>query len=175
MHAKQVFELLVHEHSPMLLAYLRTQIQQRDVVDELFQETMLVAWRRLDSFDKSKSFAPWLRGIARNLLLEHYRKTKREYLLPNDEAADMLDHYMLQFDQAEGDNWQEKIAPLKHCVSRLPDNYRDAVELRFLHDQKPAAIRLRLGIGEEALKKRLQRAKKLLFECMQLTLAKGAI
>lgn len=46
--AKLAFEILARENSRMLTAYLRTLVDDESVVDDLFQESMLVAWRRLD-------------------------------------------------------------------------------------------------------------------------------
>ena len=43
-------------------------------LDDIFQEVLVVAWRRLPEYDRKRSFGPWLRGIARNLVMEHHRK-----------------------------------------------------------------------------------------------------
>ena len=73
-HAKKLFEALVREHADMLLVYLRSALGNVPDVDDLFQETMVIAWRRLDDFDETRPVGPWLRGIARKLLQSHYRK-----------------------------------------------------------------------------------------------------
>ncbi|QKK08025.1 MAG: hypothetical protein HND58_07435 [Planctomycetota bacterium] len=69
-----IFEILVRENAAMLTAFLRSSLHDPSDVDDLFQETMVVAWRRIDDYDRSRPFGPWLRGIARNLVLAHYRK-----------------------------------------------------------------------------------------------------
>ncbi len=43
--AKLAFEIIARENSRMLTAYLRTLVDDESVVDDLFQESMLVAWR----------------------------------------------------------------------------------------------------------------------------------
>ena len=48
----------------MLTVFLRSRVNDEAAVDDLFQETMLVAWKRLDECDLSRPFGPWLRGIA---------------------------------------------------------------------------------------------------------------
>ncbi len=45
--AETVFEILVRENADMLVTYLRAMVWNAAAVDDLFQETMLVAWRRL--------------------------------------------------------------------------------------------------------------------------------
>ena len=49
--AKKLFEALVREHADMLTVYLRSAVGNQTDVDDLFQETMVIAWRRLDDFD----------------------------------------------------------------------------------------------------------------------------
>src|SRR4030095_1216705 len=72
--ARQVFEILVHEHADMLTAFLRSLVLDSSAIHDLFQETMLVAWRRLADYDRARPFGPWLRGIAGVLVMEHRRK-----------------------------------------------------------------------------------------------------
>jgi len=50
----------------MLTVFLRSRVNDEAAVDDLFQETMLVAWKRLDDCDLSRPFGPWLRGLDRN-------------------------------------------------------------------------------------------------------------
>ncbi|AWB65603.1 RNA polymerase factor sigma-70 [Saccharobesus litoralis] len=171
MQAKQVFEILMRENSQMLLTYLRATAKAPHLVDEIFQETMVTAWHKLDEFDSSRPFAPWLRGIAKNHLLCHYRKSKREMLLCNDEVLDFLEQHIHALEQTPGDSWDDKIAPLKDCIEQLPDKYRQAVEVRYIQEQKPMLAKLQLAISAEALKKRLQRAKQVLFDCLSKKIA----
>ena len=42
---KEVFEILMRENADMLLAFLRASVRDSHAVDEMFQETMVVAWR----------------------------------------------------------------------------------------------------------------------------------
>lgn len=166
LNAKQVFEILIRENSQMLLTYLRACVQSQHLVDELFQETMLTAWQKLDSFDQSRPFAPWLRGIAKKHMLTYFRHIKHEQLMCNEQALDYLDRAITQIDSQVGDNWQQKIAPLHSCIQQLPEKYRTVIEARYLHNQKPQAISAATLIAPETLKKRLQRAKKMLFSCL---------
>ena len=50
--AHAVFEILVRENAAMLTTYLRAAVRDAADVDDLFQEAMIVAWRRLGEFDR---------------------------------------------------------------------------------------------------------------------------
>lgn len=171
MQAEQVFEILVRENSQMLLTYLRASIGSTDLVDEIFQETLFTAWQKLETFDTSRPFGAWLRGIAKKHLLTHYRKSKREMLVCNEEILAILEQQIAILEKRPGDQWQDKIVPLKYCLEQLPNKYRQAVEARYIQEQKPAFIKLQLSITSEALKKRLQRAKQHLFQCLSSKIA----
>jgi RNA polymerase sigma factor (sigma-70 family) len=74
---REVFSVLVREHMDMLLTYVRSTVHDAATVEDIFQETMLVAWRRFDDYDQSRPLAHWLRGIARKLVIAHYRRLRR--------------------------------------------------------------------------------------------------
>src|SRR5438270_1992100 len=69
----------------------------RDAADELVQETWLRAVRCVGRFDPARGdFAGWLRGIAANLLRNHFRRARRErgrLLLPDETPARSADDH----------------------------------------------------------------------------------
>ncbi len=75
---RKIFEVFVRENEGALIAYIRTFTRDAQIAEDLFQETMLIAWRKFDEFDSRGSLSAWLRGIAKNLIRddvdEFYRK-----------------------------------------------------------------------------------------------------
>ena len=86
MQSKDLFEILVRENSRMLSVFLRAAGCSDNLMDDVWQETMIVAWEKLDTFDRSRPFGPWLRGIATRVLLANQR-TSRRLTLIGDESA----------------------------------------------------------------------------------------
>jgi len=165
--AKDLFEILVRENAGMLTAYLRAVVRNPSVVDDLFQETMLIAWRRLDDYDRTRPFGPWLRGIAAKLVLAHRRKASKDMLLCTEAVLEHLDHRLDQISRRPGDTWDEKVAALKDCLERLADSHRTAVELRYLRGLDVQGIAGRLAVSLDAVRKRLQRARSQLADCLR--------
>ena len=160
------FEIIARENSRMLTAYLRTLVDDESVVDELFQESMIVAWQRLDKCDLSRPFGPWLRGIARRLVLAHYRKRKA---LPIFLSETLLTHVDQQFESMAtrpGDTWDEKVAAIRECIAALSTSHRAAIKGRYFDEMRTLELATRLGISFEACKKRLVRARAILAECL---------
>lgn len=168
MKSQQVFEILMREQTVMLLTYLRAIVGNPTAVDDIYQETMLTAWNKLDSFDKNFSFGAWLRGIAKNHALAHFRRSKRDMLMCNDTILEYLDQQLLHIERQPGDSWQEKTKALHQCIEQLPVIYQQVIRLRYLQEQKTADVQLHVDMSKEALKKRLSRAKNKLFECLQV-------
>ena len=106
------FEILVRENTRTLTVFLRSLLDDEAAVDDLFQETMLVAWKRLDDCDLSRPFGPWLRGIAYRLVLAHYRKQKRSPLPLSDEVLEIVYEHFENIHTHPGDTWDEKIRAL---------------------------------------------------------------
>lgn len=165
--AQSVFEILVREHADMLAAYLRSLLYNASSVDDLFQQTMLVAWRRLDDFDRSRPFAPWLRGIAQRLVLEHHRRGKGKASAMDPAVLSELDERYNELERRPGDTFKEKTARLAECLQKLPEAMREAIDLVYARGMLMSAAAVSAGSSEEALKKRVQRARQLLGECVR--------
>jgi RNA polymerase sigma-70 factor len=171
MHARDLFEILVREHADMLTVYLRSVVRDPAAVDDLFQETMIVAWKTLDRFDKTRPFGPWLRGIAARLILAYRRKTAGGMLLCDEQTLAHLDQRLTSLARQPGDNLDEKLEGLRGCLAALPEPYRQAIELRYRQELPAATVAERLELSLEALKKQLQRGRARLLDCLQRKLA----
>lgn len=167
--AKKLFEALVREHADMLTVYLRSAVGNSADVDDLFQETMVIAWRRLDDFDQTRSFGPWLRGIAKKLVLAHHRNAPRRMCVPL--VLDRVEARLDQLTSRSGDTWDEKLDVLRACVDNLPDPYRRAVGLRYFQQKAIRQVSESMGLSPDTVKKRLQRARSLVLDCIERKLA----
>ena len=98
------------------MVYLRSLVRDQAAVDDLFQEAMVVAWRRLDECDLERPFGPWLRGIASRLVLAHYRKQKTAPMLLNESLLQVVDRHFENINLLAGDTWDDKVAALRVCI-----------------------------------------------------------
>ena len=164
---KNLFTALMHEHMDMLLTYIRATIHDSATVDDIFQEVMLVAWRRFDDYDPNRPLAKWLRGIARKLILAHFSSLKKRPIYCNDSVLQILDDRLTYIDRQPGDAWKNKLAALDTCLERLPLSLRECTELFYKGDYKTEEIAQTVHSTREAVKKRLQRARTLIADCLR--------
>jgi RNA polymerase sigma factor (sigma-70 family) len=167
LQSKELFEILVRENSRMLSVFLRAAGCDDQLIEDVWQETMIVAWEKLDTFDRSRPFGPWLRGIAARLLLANQRVGRRLTLIGDESALEYLSNELHRINQLSGDTLDEKLEALRDCVARLSDQDRQCIHLRFQQDLKPVAISDQVGVALETIKKRIARAKLRLQDCIE--------
>jgi RNA polymerase sigma factor (sigma-70 family) len=162
-----LFEILVRENADSLTAFLRASVDDPAAADDLFQETMLIAWRKIGEYDHARPFGAWLRGIARRMVLAYYRKAAREVSFSSERILDYLDQRMAQIDHQPGDTFDERIAALNDCVERLEPLYREPIELHYRQSRTSEWIADHLVTSKDAIQKRLQRARLQLAKCLE--------
>ncbi len=165
--ARTIFEILVRENQAMLMTYLRAIVRNPSAIEDLFQEVMLTAWQKLDEYDRTLPFGPWLRGIAARLVMAHFRKAKSDIILFESETLEYLDQQLDYISERPGDRWDEKISALMHCIEALSDHYRETINLRYFEQNSTRKISEILKTNSETIKKRLQRARAQLLECLK--------
>ncbi len=172
MESKHLFEILVREHIDSVRAFLLSSLRDPAQVEDLVQEAFLVAWRNLGRYDRALPFGPWVRGIASRLLWNHRRKEGRHRVTYVEDAE--LRAIELRFDrfsQLPGDTFEERIEALREGMRRLTDAQREAITLHYQHGMQCREIAERLGIGNEAVKKHLQRGRAALMRAIDDKLA----
>lgn len=168
MESQDLFEILVREHSDMVRAFLLSSVRDPGSVDDLVQETFLVAWRILDRYDRKLPFGPWVRGIAAKLLMNWRRKVGRAKVhFCDEESLNLLDRSFESFAGIRGDTFDEKLDTLRGCMVVLSASQRDAILLHYEHGMHCKEIAQRLDISVEAAKKLLQRGRASLLRCLE--------
>ncbi len=163
--AEVIFEVLIREHAPMLRVYLRSLVADPWLADDLFQETAIVAWRRLSDFDRSRPFGPWLRGIARRLALNATGKQPKQALAAID--PEIVETMCAAVDPRSADSFEALAAALRACVDDLPAPSAELVRGHYWGDLPISRMAGGVVRMTERLKKRLQRARAALLACLQ--------
>jgi RNA polymerase sigma factor (sigma-70 family) len=153
--AAEDFGLLYERRYPLIRGYLRRRIgAQPDLVLDLVAETFARALERRRQFDPKRGSATgWLLGIARHLLLDAARCGRVA-----DESRRRLGMERVLIDDAQLEAIErESQSELAQLLQALPDEQRQAVEIRVLGEEPYAAMATRIGCSEQVVRKRVSR------------------
>ena len=136
------FRTLVDRHQERVFGYLRGMVKDRDVANDLFQETFFRVIRALNkergSYTRQGKFLGWVLRIARNAALDHLRSRKKWQDLGTGEEGDESAWWDRLPDDApsalESVQDMEEADLLKACIDRLPPEQREVVLLRHESD-----------------------------------------
>lgn len=158
------FAILVKEHHRGLLAYATALTKESHTSRDIVQDAFVVAWRNLDTFDVTRDFGSWMRGIVRNKWRESLRKSSRQVA---------LDEETLEYLEAEAREWEQLrdqggvFAKLEGCLKKLPDTLSEAVKSFYYDGYSSDEAAAALDLQGATLRKRLERARTGLRECLQ--------
>jgi RNA polymerase sigma-70 factor len=163
-----LFEILMREHEAGLLAYVRACVDDDAAADDLVQETFLAAWRQLDQYDSARPFARWLRGIARNKILEYLRSTTTRWQHVRVLTPEALEEISAVFEPLthQGGTFSDCLDVLRDCLRALQARDHEIIQRTYRQEQTCWTIAEQMGQNVEAIKKRLQRARAQLRDCI---------
>lgn len=137
--------------------------------EDLTQEVFLKVYRSLNTFDVERgSFQSWMTALARNLLVDHFRRTRAEQTTGSLDAGwDGSDDMPALIDTVEGygpDPLQRSItgevqALVQKALLKVSPELREAVILRDLKDMDYKEIAEVLRIPEGTVKSRISRGR----------------
>ncbi len=124
------FESLVLKHQVRVRAFVRSLGVEPDWVDDIAQEAFIKAYKDWDSFDQSRSFGKWVRGIAANIVRNEIRKQARRRRLLHSG----LTHLLVDCHETTGDAPEPvAIEAVRICLCKLSSSSRAIVQGRY-HD-----------------------------------------
>lgn len=161
-----LFEVLIREHEFGLTAFLRAAGLDAASADDLAQDCFIAAWRQIDTYDRNRPFSAWLRGIAQHKLIDHYRHTEATTRRLDAQQLDAVSAEFARLIPGRGDAINDTLVALEDCLAALPVEDHDIVRHAYTDGLSCAAIAGQIGRTIEAVKKRLQRARASLRDCI---------
>jgi len=164
------WESVVRTHSRRVYNLCYRFTGRREEAEDLAQEVFLRVFRTLNSYDPNQgALGVWMHRVARNLLIDHYRATRRERLSVS------LDDEMPHLEQKESGAPQpdralaraELSAAVQQGLTRLSPELREAVILRDLQGLEYREIGQVLDIPEGTVKSRINRGRAELGKILQ--------
>ncbi|EGM69172.1 sigma-70 family RNA polymerase sigma factor [Shewanella sp. HN-41] len=164
----QAFEQLYLKHKGALYRYFVRQLGDKQLAEDLYQETWGRVIRAAVNYEVSAKFSTWLYRIAHNLLIDHVRSVKPVDLVGHDEGDAGLDAFAGKEQDKPDVQWQaaQKGLLLKACIGLLPQVQKEAFILNIEMGFTAAVISDIAGVTLEATKSRIRYAYQSLKDCV---------
>ena len=137
-------------HHEQTYRYIYAKVFDPALAEDLTGEVFIRMVTRLSTYqDTGVPFQAWLYRIARNLIVDHFRKTKRTFTVP-------LDHEWLQTKADEEPasllETQLTLERLQHALAQIDSEQAEVIRLRFMVGLPLKEVAKRLGKTEAAIK-----------------------
>lgn len=167
---RDLFVEQVREHHASLRGFVRSLGVNPLWVDDVAQEAFIIAYNRLEEFDQSRDFGAWLRGIARNLVINERRKDARRKRILSDNLTDVLLSTSSVPEEEEeelGDRGLAKVNALRECIKELPEKSLSLIQAKYEENSSALDIAETMGMKAPAVRKALERLRTTLRKCME--------
>jgi RNA polymerase sigma-70 factor (ECF subfamily) len=164
----EAFGVLVHRYERELYGYLRRYLGDSNLADDVFQNTFLQLYTKVDQYEAGRPVRPWLYTIATHQAIDALRRNSRHQALSldqkrqedfNGQIGQLLE--LLEapgpgpLDLLEGAERRQRV---RDAVAGLPDFLRQVVILAYYQGLKYREIAEILGIPVGTVKSRLHTA-----------------
>jgi RNA polymerase sigma-70 factor (ECF subfamily) len=162
-----VFELLMRRHNQRVYRVVRAVVKDEADVEDVMQQAYMNAFTHLHQFEDRSQFSTWLIRIALHEAFGRRRKTQRAETTTARNRSDVDNdpgEFMDTLTSPEADPERQAYAQELHrvleaAVDTLPDTYRIVFMLRDIEGLSTSETGQGLGLGDEAVKTRLHRAR----------------
>lgn len=161
-------EQIWYEFHARLRGFLVARTGSEQLADDIVQDVFVKVYGAIDSVRNEELIASWLFRIARNAMVDHYRRLRHEQPIDDGLGAAELP------DRAAPDPGQKLAENLPDMLESLPPRYREPLRLIAVEGltQAEMATRLQLSIsgGKSRVQRGRERLRRLLVECCDIEL-----
>lgn len=156
---QEAFRLIFERYSRPVISFIYDQVGDRDLADELTQETFVRAYRGLKSLRKETKLSTWLFGIAKNVARESLRARIRQNQhidLDDKQVLDLSDQSPIPSSQLLDKEFNEVV---QRSLALLDEDKRLVFTLKIFHQCSYEEIAEITGFSIPKLKTDLYRAR----------------
>ena len=131
-------EILIHRHKKRVYAYILMVVKDSELADDIFQDTFIkvINTLRTGTYKEEGKFIQWVMRIAHNLVIDHFRKSRRIPIVDN--CHDDFDIFeTLHYTDASIEDrliTQQVHTDLRKLVDYLPKEQREVLIMRHYAD-----------------------------------------
>lgn len=149
-----------------LRSAVRVLVRDRSELDDTFQTIALTLWRKFDSYDASRPFGAWARGVAVKEVLQARRESGRRPTPFSPEAVQAILEALDRQEAIQKDA-SGQFEALERCIEALPRRWRQLIDLRYADGLCLSDMATRINRTFAATQRDLSRARRQLADCVK--------
>lgn len=147
----EAFGLIYDHYMPMIYRFVLVKVGSKEDAEDISHQVFLKAWQNVNGqySERGFPFSSWLYQIARNSIIDHYRRIKPMSSLEDEEnTEELIDHARLDYkiDLKDSSN------KILEAIKKLKNIEADVVTMRFIDDLSIKEVALAVGKTEGAVK-----------------------
>jgi RNA polymerase sigma factor (sigma-70 family) len=130
-------EKLIRRHKNRIFAYILMIVKEKELAEDLFQDTFIkvINTIRSGSYKEEGKFIQWAMRIAHNLIIDHFRKSKRIPTIENRDDFDIFEKVRIPVESIEEKIITDQIhKDVKKLIDYLPKEQREVLIMRHYGD-----------------------------------------
>ena len=133
-------ERLINKHRDRIYLHIISKVKIQSLAEDIFQDTFLKVIKSLKKgkYNEQGKFLPWVMRIAHNLVIDHFRKSKRISIIQNLKKDNDFDVLNLISDESK--NFEknilkkEQFKELNYIIDKLPEEQKEVLIMRYYED-----------------------------------------
>jgi RNA polymerase sigma-70 factor (ECF subfamily) len=158
------FQKFEESYRQTLLGFLRAMTPRQDIIDDLYQETLIRVHEKLNSYELSTNFNAWLLRIARNLSIDYFRNVA---LRPETNSEPSLETKDPKPGPKTENIRKETEDIITQALSGLNEKYRELIYMRFFANLTLDEVSAITGQPISTIRNRIDKGMDLLGEVIK--------
>lgn len=129
--------ILIERHQSKIYSFIYSKIKDRDLCDDIFQDTFIKVIKTLKSgsYNEEGKFVPWVMRIAYNLVIDHFRKSKKMRFQRETDEFSIFNLLTDSSLNAENQLILEQVElDLSRIIEELPPDQKEVLIMRIHQD-----------------------------------------
>jgi RNA polymerase sigma-70 factor (ECF subfamily) len=140
-------EVIWSEFGQQLLSFIRYQVKDNSIADDILQEVFIKILFNIDSLSDQSKLRSWIYQIARNQIFDYYRKDKSDYL-SSDTLPDLNE-------ESPADFMQKVVEDMISMMNELPPEYCQSLCMTEIAGLNQKTYAEKVGISYSGAKSRI--------------------
>jgi RNA polymerase sigma-70 factor (ECF subfamily) len=130
-------EILIIRHKQRIFSFVLSKVLDREIAEDIFQDTFIKVINTLKKgkYNEEGKFLPWVMRIAHNLVIDHFRRTKR---IPKFRNTDEFDIFTVISDEVLNVEKQlikdQILDDIRGLIVELPEDQKEVLIMRMYKD-----------------------------------------